>query len=270
MVLSSRVKSNGLCACFNFLVIAAAAAVFFARNAETRGVESQSGELRVFTTRSIATVLEKIGGDFELRTGRKLQVITDVAARMVRRINADEPFDFLVAAPAQIDGLINAGKIIPETRTDLARSGIGVAVRAGASKPDVSSVDAFKRALLRARSIAYLKEGQSGVYVAGVIERLGLADAIRSKLTLPETDIVSELVRRGEIELGIVVITQILTTDGVALAGPLPAEIQSYITFTGGISAKSKSIDAAKELMTVLKSPAAIDVMRSQGMEPAK
>ena len=270
-MLSSRVKSNGLRACVNLLVVAAAAGIFFfAPNAETQGVPRQSGELRVFTTRSIATVLEKIGGEFELRTGRKLNVTTDVAARMVRRIDADEPFDFLVAAPAQIDGLINAGKIIPETRTDLARSGIGVAVRAGASKPDVSSVDAFKRALLRARSIAYLKEGQSGIYVAGLLERLGLADAIRSKLTLPETDIVSELVSRGEVELGIVVITQILTTRGVALAGPLPPEIQSYITFTGGISVNSKSVAAVKELMAFLKSPAAIRIMRSQGMEPAE
>ena len=120
------------------------------------------------------------------------------------------------------------------------------------------------------RCRAYLKEGQSGAYVAGVLERLGIAEAIQSKVTLPETDIVSELVSRGEIEIGIVVITQILTTDGVALAGPLPSEIQSYITFTAGISAESKSIDAAKELLKVLKSPAAIDVMRSQGMVPAK
>jgi molybdate transport system substrate-binding protein len=269
MLRSSRVKGYGLRACRNCLAVAAVAAIICSPNAASEGAPSQSSELRIFTTRSIATVLEKIGGDFERRTGRKLNLTTDVAARMVRRINANEPFDFLVAAPAHIDGLISAGKIIPETRTDLARSGIGVAVRAGASKPDVSSVDAFKRALLGARSIAYLKEGQSGVYVAGVLERLGLASALRSKLTLPETDIVSELVSRGEVELGIVVITQILTTRGVALAGPLPAELQSYITFTGGISAHSKSVEAAKELMAFLKSPAAISVMRSQGMEPA-
>ena len=270
MVLPRRVRSNGLRACFNFLVVTATAAIFFAPNAGTQGVPSQSGELRVFTTRSIATVLEKIGGEFELRTGRKLNLTTDVAARMVRRINAGEPFDLLVAAPAHIDELIRARKIIPDTRTDLARSGIGVAVRTGEPKSDVSTVDAFKRALLTARSVAYLKEGQSGVYVAGVLERLGIAETIRSKVTLPETDIVSELVSRGEIELGIVVITQILTTDGVALAGPLPSEIQSYITFTGGISTNSKSIDAAKELLTVLKSPAAIAVMRAQGMVPGE
>jgi molybdate transport system substrate-binding protein len=269
MVLSSRVKADGHHARFAVRVIAAAAIVLFAaRSSESQGVPAQSGQLRVFTTRSIATVLEKVGGEFERQTGRKLDITVDIAARMVRRVNADEPFDLLVAAPSQMDALITAGKIIPETRTDLARSGIGVAVRAGAPKPDISSVDAFKDALLKARSIAYLKEGQSGVYIAGVLERLGLADAIRSKVTLPETDIVSELVSRGEIELGIVVITQILTTPGVALAGPLPPEIQSYITFTGGISANSKSVDAVKELVAFLKSPAAIAVMRSQGMEP--
>jgi len=250
--------------------VAAAVAIFFPPGAATHGVSSQSSELRVFTTRSIATVLEKIGPDFERRAGAKLSVTTDLAVRLVRRINDGEQFDVLVAAPALVDELIKAGKIIPQTRTDLAHSGIGVAVRAGAPKPDVSSVDAFKRALLAAKSVAYLKEGQSGVYVAGLLERLGIAEAIQSKVTLPETDIVSELVSRGDIELGIVVITQILTTDGVALAGPLPSEIQSYITFTAGISAESKSIDAAKELLKVLMSPAAIDVMRSQGMVPAK
>jgi molybdate transport system substrate-binding protein len=269
-VLFGNVATKRVRPCFNILVVVAGLAISSTPDASTQGLGSQAGELRVFATRSIVTVLEKIGADFERRTGRTLSVTTDVAVRMVRRINAGEPFDFLVAAPAQIDELIKAGKILPETRTDLARSGIGLAVRAGAPKPDVGSVDAFKRALLRARSIAYLKEGQSGVYVAGMLERLGLADAIRSKLTLPETDIVSELVSRGEVELGIVVITQILTTRGVALAGPLPPEIQSYVTFTGGISANSKSVDAAKQLMAFLKSPTAIRVMRSQGMEPGE
>jgi molybdate transport system substrate-binding protein len=264
------VMSNGRRVRLGISAVAAAVAVFFPPSAATRGVGLQSNELKVFTTRSIATVLAKIGADFERRTGRTLSITTDVAARMVRRINDGEQFDFLVAAPAQIDGLIKAGTILPETRTDLARSGIGVAIRAGAPKPDVSSVDAFKHALLAARSVAYLKEGQSGVYIAGVLERLGIAETIRPKVTLPDTDIVCELVGRGEIELGIVVITQILTTDGVALVGPLPSEIQSYITFTGGISANSKSIDAAKELLTILKSPAAISVMRSQGLVPGE
>jgi molybdate transport system substrate-binding protein len=267
----TRSVVHSMVMCRRFLklhVVAAAVAISLAPNAATQRTGSQAGELRVLTTRSIATVLEKIGGELELRTGRKLDVVTDIAIRLVRRVNAGEPFDVLVASPAQIDELIKTGKIIPETRADLARSGIGVAVRAGAPTPDVSSVDAFKRALLAARSIAYLKEGQSGVYIAGVLDRLGILDAVRSKLTLPETDVVSQLVSQGEIELGIVVITQIVTTSGVALAGPLPAEIQSHITFTAGISAHSGSPDAAKELLAALKGPLAVRVMKSQAMEP--
>ena len=223
--------------------------------------------IRVFTTRAIATVLDKIGPEFERATGHKLIVITDVAVRMVRRIHAGEPFDFLVAAPEQIDGLIKQGKIIADTRTDLARSGIGVEVRAGTPKPDISSVEAFKRTLLNAKSIAYLREGQSGVYLAAMIERLGLADALESKVSRPDADIVSELVAKGEVELGMVVVTQILTTPGVTLVGALPAELQSYIVFTAGVSTNSQLPSATKDLIKCLTGSSAITAMRSQGME---
>lgn len=231
---------------------------------------AHAAEIRIFSTRAIATVLEKIGPEFERTTGHRLDVTTDIAIRMVRRIRDGEPFDVLVAAPGQMDALVKDGKIIPDTRTDLTRSGIGVEVRAGAPRPDISSVDAFKRALLNAKSIAYLKEGQSGVYLAGLLERLGIADAIESKVTRPDSDIVSELVARGDIELGMVVITQILTTPGVELVGPLPPEIQSYITFTGGVSSASREPDAARALIRFLNSPAALAVIRAQGMEPAR
>ena len=122
-----------------------------------------------------------------------------------------------------VDDWIKGGRIIAATRTDIARSGIGVEVRAGARKPDVSSVEAFKRALLDAKSIAFLRVG-SGIHVAAVLERLGLAEAVKSKVTRPESDSVSELVAKGEVELGMVVMTQILTTRGVDLVGPLPPE----------------------------------------------
>lgn len=229
---------------------------------------AKAEEIRVFATRSIATVLDKIGPDFERATGHRLNITTDIAIRMVRRVQAGEPFDFLVAAPGQIDALIQEGKLVAETRTDLTRSGIGVQVRAGAPKPDIGSVEAFKQALLNAKSIAYLREGQSGAFLAGMIERLGIAEAIEPKVTRPETDIVSELVARGEVELGMVVITQILTTPGVELVGPLPPEIQSYITFTAGVSANAKAPRAARDLLRFLTGPIAIPVIKSQGMEP--
>lgn len=231
-------------------------------------VVTYAAEIRIFCTRNIAMVLEKIGPDFERATGHKLNVTTDVSSRMVRRIQAGEPFDFLVAAPGQIDALIKDGKILAETRTNLVRSGIGVEVRAGAPKPDISSVDAFKRALLDAKSIGYLKEGMSGIFLSGLLERLGIAEAIKSKVTRPETDIVSELVAKGQLELGMVVITQILTTPGVELVGPLPEEIQSFITFTAGISANASAPSGARDLMKFLTGSSAIPVIKSQGMEP--
>lgn len=227
-----------------------------------------AAEIRVLTTRSVMTILDRIGPEFERTTGHTLNVSSDVAINLVRRVEAGEPFDFLVASPGQIDGLIAKGTIVAATRTNLVRSGIGVEVKAGAPKPDISSLDAFKRSLLDARSIGYLKEGQSGVYLHQVFERIGLADAIGAKTVRPEKDIVSELVAKGEIELGLVVITQIVTTPGVELVGPIPKEIQSYITFTAGIGAKAKAPEAAGTLLEFLKGPVALPVIQAQGMEP--
>jgi molybdate transport system substrate-binding protein len=229
----------------------------------------QAPPLRVFTTRAIRTVLDQVGPEFERSRRQPLDITTDIAAPMVRRIRGGEPFDVLVAAPDQIDALVTDGLIVPETRTDLARSGIGVAVRDGASVPDVRSVDAFKRTLLNARTIAYLKEGQSGVYLARLLEELGIAAAIEHKVVRPDRDVVSQLVAQGDVEVGMVVVTQILTTAGVTLAGPLPEEIQNYVVFTAGVSARSRAVPLARELLAFLAGPAARAVMRSQGLQPA-
>ena len=150
---------------------------------------------------------------------------------------------------------------------DVVRSGIGVEVRTGARKPDISSVEAFKRALLDAKSIAYLRVG-SGIHVTSVLERLGIAEAVKSKTTRPESDIVSELVAKGDVELGIVVMTQILTTPGVDLVGPLPPEIQSYVMFTAGVGVNSRAPEAARDLISFLSDPIAAPVIKAQGMEP--
>ena len=231
-------------------------------------VLASAGEIKVWTARAIATVLAEIGPQFERETGHKLIISSDLPTAFTRRANAGEPFDILISGSSPVDEWIKDGKLIGETRTDIARSGIGVEVRAGARKPDISSVEAFKRALLDAKSIAYLRVG-SGIYVEGLLQRLGIAEAIKSKVTRPETDIVSELVAKGEVELGLVVITQILTTPGVAYVGPLPPEIQSHVVFTAGVSAKSTAQNEAKQLIEFLKGPTVIPVIRAQGMEPA-
>jgi molybdate transport system substrate-binding protein len=224
---------------------------------------ARSAELKIFTSRAISTVLAKIGPEFEKNTGHKLDVITGMSSEFVGRINAGETFDVIAAPPPVLDGLIKSGKVAADSKTNLVRSAYGVAIRVGAPKPDISSVEAFKRALLNAKSITYLP-------VPGVpqlIERLGLKDAIASKVTMPSTDISSELVAKGEIELGILVVTQMFTTPGVELAGPLPPEIQFYTSFGGAVSATSKSAGAARDLLVFLKGPTAIPVIKAQGME---
>ena len=208
--------------------------------------------------------MEKIGPEFEKNTGHKLTVITGLSSEFGQRINTGETFDVVAAPPAALDGLIKSGKVAADSKTTLARSAYGVGVRAGAPKPDISSVEAFKQALSNAKSITYLPVPG----VPQVIERLGLKDVIASKVTVPNTDISSELVAKGEVELCIVAVTAILTTPGVELVGPLPSELQFYTAFGSAVSATSKSQDAARELLTFLKGPTAISVMKAQGMEP--
>ncbi|SRR6266581_2292274 len=246
------------------VAVARAAEIFFLVTILIHGNAANAAELKVFTSRAIATVLDKIGPEFERATAHKLNVISGFSPNFVKQINAGEPFDVVVSPPHTIDGLIKDGKVIADTRTNLVRSGVGVGVRAGAAKPDIGSVEAFKRALLNAKSIGYLPTAG----VPQLVERLGIADAIKSKVTMPTSDIVSELVGKGELELGVVVITQILTTPGVELVGPIPPEIQFYTVFTAGVSASSKAPDAARGLIKFLTGPTAIPVIKSQGMEP--
>jgi molybdate transport system substrate-binding protein len=227
-----------------------------------------AAEIKLWTARAIATVLAEVGPQFEQATGHKITVTSDLAGPFARRANAGEPFDIIITGSAPLDGLIEGGRILAGTRTDIARSGIGVEVRAGAPRPDISSVEAFKRALLAAKSIAYLKDVGSGIHVARLVDRFGIAEEIKAKTTRPESDIVSELVARGEIELGVVVITQILTTPGVELVGPLPPEIQSYVVFAAGVGAHAREPEAAKDLIRFLTGPIAVPVIKAQGMEP--
>jgi molybdate transport system substrate-binding protein len=247
--------------------VAVVAVVIVAAVALHPSASQPTVELRVLTARAIATVLAEVGSEFERTNGYKLTIVSDLPSGIARHLASGKPADVVVSGSSSIDDWIKQGRLLADTRTEIARSAIGVEVRAGARKPDVSSVDAFKRALLDAKSIAYLEVG-SGVHIDKVVQQLGIADAIKAKVTRPDTDIVSELVARGDVELGIVVITQIMTTPGVVLAGPLPAELQSHVTFTAGVAANSTSKAVARGLIEFLRSPTATAVMRKQGMEP--
>ena len=225
-----------------------------------------SAELKIFGSRVTKMLVDDIGPQFEKATGHKLVVITDVAAVMKRRIEQGEPFDLAVLVNFQSDDLIGKGKLIADTRTDLMKAGIGVAVKRGAPNPDIATVDAFKRTLLAAKSITYLKEGASTIYLDKLFARLGIADALRDKTVKPPTESVSELVAAGDVELGIIVIPNILSVAGAQLVGPIPEEVQSYIVFTAVVAANSPNQQAARDLIAFLKSPVGLQSIKTKGM----
>jgi len=229
---------------------------------------ARAAELKIFGSRVTKMVVGDIGPGFEQATGHRLNVVTDVAAVMKRRIEQGEAFDVAVLVDFQTDALIKAGKLAADTRATVMKSGIGVAVRRGAPKPDISTVDAFRRALLAAKSITYLKEGASTLHLDRVFAQLGISEALKPKVIQPTTEAVSEMVAAGEVELGIIVIPNILSVPGAELVGPLPAEIQSYIVFTAVVSAQSPNQQAARDVIKLMTSPAAVQSIRQKGMEP--
>lgn len=228
----------------------------------------QSAELRIFGSRVTKMIVEDVGPQFERMTGHRLVVLTDVAAVMKRRIEQGEAFDLAVLVNFQTDDLIKKGKLIADSRADLMKAGIGIAVRRGAPMPDIATVDVFKSTLLKAKSITYLKEGASTIYLDGLFKRLGIAEQLAEKTVKPDTESVSEKVAAGEVELGIIVIPNILSVPGAQLVGPIPEEVQSYIVFTAGVAANSTNQQAARDLVAFLKSPAAISAIKAKGMIP--
>jgi molybdate transport system substrate-binding protein len=229
---------------------------------------ASAAELKIFGSRVTRMMIGDLGPPIEQATGHKLTEVTDVAAVMKRRIEAGEAFDLAVLVDFQTDDLIKSGKLLADTRADIMKSGIGVAVRRGAVKPDISTVEAFKRTLLEAKSITYLKEGASTLHLVKVFDRLGITEALKAKTIQPMTESVSEAVAAGEIELGIIVIPNILSVPGAELVGPIPQELQSWIMFTGAVSAQTPQRDAARDVIKLLTGPAAIPALRAKGMEP--
>ena len=229
---------------------------------------TNAAELKIFGSRVTKMVVGDIGPAYTQATGNKLTVITDVAAVMKRRIEGGEPFDIAVLVNFQADDLIKKGKLIADSRADVMRAGIGVAVRRGAPKPDISTVAAFKQALLDAKSIVYLKEGASTLHLEKVLAQLGIADALKAKTTKTAGETVSEMVAAGDAEIGIIVIPNILSVPGAELVGPLPAEIQSYVTFTAAVSPTSPNRQAARDVIKLMQSPAGIESIKKNGMEP--
>jgi molybdate transport system substrate-binding protein len=228
-----------------------------------------SAEIKVLTAGAMKSVVLALQEGFEAASVHRLVVDNDTAGGLTKRIEAGEAFDMAIITPAAIDTLIGKGKVVDGSRVAVAKVGVGVAVREGAPKPDLSSVDAFKRALLAANTVAYIDPasgGSSGIYVAGLLKKLGIADEIKPRERLQAGGYVAEKVAKGEAEIAIHQISEILPVKGVTLAGPLPEEIQNYTVYAAGLSAAARDPKAAQAWIDYLKGPAATAVIASRGM----
>ena len=228
-----------------------------------------AAEIKVLSTQAVEGAYRELVQQFEKASGHKVTTTFTGTLDAQKRIAAGESYDLLIMAGPAIDDLIKSGKVAPGSRVDLARSGVGVAVRAGAPKPDIRSTEALKKTLLAAKSIGY-STGPSGVYLADLFRRLGIADQIQSKLKQTPTGVfVGGIIASGEVEIGFQQVSELAHFPGVDYVGPLPADIQNVTVFSSGLQIGAKSVDAAKAWITFLRSPAAAAVFRSKSMEPA-
>ena len=231
-----------------------------------------AAEIKVLTAGAFKQVLVALVPDFEKQTGHKVIVENETVGALTKRIEGGETFDVAVLTPGAVNDLTGKGKFVAGSRANLARVGVGVMVKAGAPAPDIGTVEAFKRALLGAKSVAYIDPasgGSSGIYISGLLDKLGIADQVKPKAKLKQGGYVADLIVKGEAELGIHQISEIVPVKEVTLVGPLPAEIQNYTVYAAGLGASAKDSEAAKALIKALTGPAAADVLKSKGMEAA-
>ena len=234
------------------------------------GISASAAEIKVISSNALKTTLEALAPQFEKATEHKLVFVWGAAVPLKAQIEKGETFDLAVLTIAGIDDLIKQGKLVGGTRVNLASSGAGVAVRKGAPKPDISTVEAFKRALINAKSVAYVEQGGTGIYLKALLPRLGLADALKGKLVLlPPENPAAHAIANGEAEIGMTQISEILPYAGAELVGPLPAEIQLTTVFTAAVGTVAKQSEPAKALLKFLTTPAAAQVIKAKGLDPA-
>ena len=252
----------------NIRVIAAALTVGFALP-PAQSVNAQAAEVKVFSSNAVKTVLEVLGPQFEKATGNKAAFTFGTAAELKVQIEKGAAFDAAILTVAGVDDLIKQGKIVAATRAELARSGAGVAIRKGAARPDISTTEAFKRTLLNAKSIGYVEQGATGIYLKNLFQRLGIADELKPKTKLLAASVgAGPAVAAGDVEISMTQISEILPYAGAELVGPLPPEIQVYTNFATGVSANSKEPNAAGAWVKFLTTPAAAAVIKAKGLEP--
>jgi len=252
---------------------AAAAALLLAAAAWTLGPSSAgAAEIKVLTSGAFKPVVMELSARFTQATGTTVKVENDTAGALARRVEAGETFDVLILTPGALADLQKTGRVASGPVAPLAKVGIGVAVKAGAAKPDISSVAAFKAALLSARKVAMIDPaagGSSGIYLTRLFETMGIADAVKAKAILVPGGLVATRVVSGEADIAIHQISEILAVKGAELVGPLPSEIQNFTVYAGVLSPGPTPPPAAAAFLAVLAGPEAIPVLAAKGMSPA-
>jgi molybdate transport system substrate-binding protein len=220
---------------------------------------------------SMATrqLLAELVAAYEQRSGCRVEIESVGGVDAARRVQAGEPFDLVVLACDAIDKLIAAGRVLAGSRVDLVRSGVAVAVRAGAPKPDISTEDALRRAVLAARSISY-STGPSGVALGKLFERWGIAAEIQGRIVQAPPGVpVGALLARGEVELGFQQLSELMFLDGIEVVGALPVPVQIVTIFSAGICAGGEQAEAVRSMLDFMTSEQVDDAKRRHGMEPA-
>ena len=229
---------------------------------------AQAGEIAVLSGNGGRPVVLALSAQFEKETGQKVNIDFAVNPQVRKRVLDGEAFDVAVLNPPVLDELIKAGKVRADTRTVIGRIGIGVGIKQGAPRPDLTSADGFKKALLGAKKVAYPEEGASGIYFANLVKRLGIEEEMKSRLMPMPGEYNVEVVADGQADMVVVVASRMYGVKGVDMVGLLPDELQTWIGFAAGVSVGAKDPDVAGKLVKALAAPSAEPFLRQVGLQP--
>jgi molybdate transport system substrate-binding protein len=225
--------------------------------------------LKLISSMATREVLNELASRFERDTGQKVATEAAGGVDVAKRVQNGEAVDIVVLASNAIDKLMSDGKVLPGSRVDLVQSGVSIAVRKGAARPDVASEEALKRAVMNAKTVSY-STGPSGVYLEKMFARWGVLEDLRPRIVVPPPGKpVGSLVADGSVELGFQQLSELINLAGIDVIGPLPPAVQTITIFSGGVSANSTQPDAARAVLKFMASPAAADVKKRHGMESA-
>ncbi len=242
--------------------------VLLALAACAASLQAGAADLKVVAPNAVKEAVSEIAATFEKATGHRVAFTWGGSEAIAKRVSGGEVFDVVVTTAQGVDRLAADGKLVTGTRTDFSRSAVAAAVRAGLPRPDISTVDGLRKALLGADSIA-ISSGASGRYLEQLFQKLGVADQIKHKIRQPPSGAqIGDLLARGDADLGFQQVTELLHAKGIDYLGPLPAEVQNYTVWAAGLHANAPQREAARAFMRALAAPDAAAAIRRTGMEP--